>query len=82
MCGWPTGTPLAFAGWATMTELGLVDGTGHPGPMDSVYAFVTRDRITQVKHGGTVEARGICWTDGQVVGMSGVADDWVLSRQP
>jgi hypothetical protein len=83
MCNWPAGTVMAFAGWATMAELGLTDGTGHPGPDDLVYAVVSRDRISQYKNlGPPVVARGICWTDGNVVGMSGVPDDWVLNRKP
>jgi hypothetical protein len=74
---------MAFAGWATRAELGISDSTGHPGAGDLVYAVVSRDRISQYPNlGPPITARGICWTDGSVVGMSGVPDDWVLRRRP
>jgi hypothetical protein len=80
-CGWPTGTALAFSGWASLADLGIADQFGTTNSTQLVHAIVTRDRITMMAMvGAATMTRGICWTDGEFVGVTGVADDWVLVR--
>jgi len=78
-CGWADLTALAFAGWATLAELGLPDRHGVFGSQERVFAIVTRDRIEQPLLGapGVVDGRGICarQADGSIA-QSSVADDW------
>ncbi len=76
-CGWPASTPLAFAGWATVTDLSaqkIVQGN----PLAHVYALVTRDRVERHPMiGSPMLERGFCalQQDGAQV-ESGVPYDW------
>lgn len=75
-CGWSAGTPLAFAGWATLAELGR--SAGLHGGDERVFAIVSRDRIElHPMIGPSRMARGYCarGLDGQLE-QSGVPDDW------
>lgn len=78
-CGWAGSTPLAFAEWATLAELGLPARNGTLRSQELVFAVVTRDSIEQPMLGapGVVKGRGICarHPDGSIL-QSAVADDW------
>ena len=78
-CSWPAGTPLAFAGWATVADLGA-DQIVQGNPLAHVYALVSRDPVEVVPMiGPAMLERGFCALrqDGTQV-ESGVPDDWAL----
>ena len=79
-CGWaPDQHELSFAGNATMEALWISDQNGSFRNDQVVFAIVTRDRISQHPNiGGPIVGRAICWTDGDVIGMSVLPDDWQL----
>jgi hypothetical protein len=76
-CGWPSDTPLAFAGWATIADLDagqIIQGN----PLAHVYALVTRDPVElHPMIGSPMVERGFCALrqDGSQV-ESGVPDEW------
>ena len=78
-CGWPSETPLAFAGWATIADLGaeqMIQGD----PRAHVFALVTRDPVElQPMIGSPMLGRGFCALrqDGSQV-ESGVPDEWAF----
>ena len=83
-CGWDPATELAFAGWASLAEVGLegrfqfADDAHHR----DVFAIVSRDAIDQHRlgRGGTEHARGICLlSDDGTRSLSVVADDWTFA---
>ena len=77
-CGWPEGTPLAFAGLTELRRANLPATFGDPTSDELAYVVVTRDRIEQVPMiGHPVAGRGACVrrSDGSlVVGI--VPDGW------
>ena len=82
-CGWPSETPLAFAGWATIADLGaeqIIQGD----PLAHVFALVTRDRVElRPMIGSPMLERGFCALrqDGSQV-ESGVPGDWAFRGTP
>jgi hypothetical protein len=59
-CGWPATTPLAFAGYATVGDLGAA-GIILGSPNEHVYALVTRDPVElRPRTGSPMLARGSC----------------------
>jgi hypothetical protein len=82
-CGWPSGAPLAFAGWATIADLGaeqIIQGD----PLAHVFALVTRDPIElRPMIGSPMLERGFCALrqDGSQV-ESGVPGDWAFRGTP
>jgi len=79
-CAWAAHTPLAFAGWATLAQLGQADASGQVGSSQLVFAVVSRDRISRVGFGGggPQVARGMCFVEDDQWSETGVADDWQL----
>jgi hypothetical protein len=78
-CGWQASTPLAFAGWATVTDLDASQLIGG-NPLAHVYALVSRDPVElHPMIGSPMLAHGFCAIrqDGLQT-ESGVRDDWTF----
>lgn len=76
-CGWSASTPLAFAGWATVTDFeasGFIGGS----PLAHVYALVARDPVGEpIPPGGSpISERGFC----AIRQDGGQIDSWVPSN--
>jgi hypothetical protein len=78
-CGWPSETPIAFAGFATVADLQasqIIQGS----PLAHVYALVSRDPVElHPMIGSPMLERGFCALrqDGAQV-ESGVPSDWAF----
>ena len=78
-CGWPASTPLAFAGWATVADLGAEQVIqGNPG--EHVYALVTRDPLELYPMiGSPMLERGFCaLRQDESQTESAVVTDWAF----
>jgi hypothetical protein len=77
-CGWPDGTPLAYAGWAALGTLALPDTFGPAPSTERVYVIVSSGRVSQQPMTGpAIVVRGGCMrgADGSL-SVSPVPDDW------
>jgi hypothetical protein len=73
-CGWPADTPIAFQGWATEADLGMMvdDPT-----QERLYWLITAERVELMTSQGSGMVRVACSVDHEGHrGYRVVPDDW------
>jgi len=73
-CGWPPEISIAFQGWATEDELGLMESSP---TRERFYWLVTAEPVSMTTSQGSGTARVACF-EGQdgLIGWQVVPDDW------